>query len=99
VARFIRYDPVASTTQGHFGLRFSQYSNRHDGANWQQSSYSDKATFTLRVDYALASGVDMRATLVRTDLETVMSGSVSEDDYLAGAAWARASTASPTAAI
>ena len=42
VAGFTRYDPVASNTWGHFGLRFSHYSSRRGRANWQQSSYGDK---------------------------------------------------------
>ena len=85
VAGFTCYDTAASNTWDRFGLRFSHYSSRRDRDNWQQYSYGDKDSFTLRADYALASGAQLRATLVRTDLDTAMPGNVFEDDYRARA--------------
>lgn len=83
VAGFTRYDTAVSNTWGKVGLRFSHYSSRRSSDNWQQYSYGDKDSFTLRADYALDNGSQVRATLVRTDLDTAMSGSVFENDYQA----------------
>lgn len=81
VAGFTRYDSVASNTWDKLGLRFSHYSSRRSGDNWQQYSYGDKDSFTLRADYAMSATSLLRASLVRTDLDTAMSGSLFEDDY------------------
>lgn len=84
VAGFTRYDTAASDTWGRLGLRFSHYSSRRASDNWQQYSYGDKDSFTLRADYALTDTSQLRATVVRTELDSAMPGSVFEDDYRAG---------------
>ncbi|UMR33146.1 TonB-dependent receptor [Massilia sp. MB5] len=81
VSGFTRYDTAASNTWGDFGLRFSHYSSRRTSNNWQEYSYGDKDSFTLRADYALGNAGIVRATLVRTDLDAAMSGSLFENDY------------------
>ncbi|MBY0237704.1 MAG: TonB-dependent receptor [Burkholderiaceae bacterium] len=81
VSGYTRYDTAASHTWGDFGLRFSHYSTRRDRNNWQQYSYGNKDSFTLRADYALPGMAVLRATLVRTDLDSAMTGSVFENDY------------------
>ncbi|SFF94944.1 Outer membrane receptor proteins, mostly Fe transport [Duganella sp. CF458] len=84
VAGFSRIDTAASNTWDRFGLRFSHYSSRRSRDNWQQYSYGDKDSFTLRADYALTATSQLRATLVRTDLDSAMAGSLFENDYQAG---------------
>ena len=54
VAGFTRYDTSASDTWGPLGLRFSHYSSRRSRDNWQEYSYGDKDSFSLRADYALS---------------------------------------------
>jgi len=78
---YSRYDSAASDTWGDFGLRFSHYSMRRDRDNWQQYSYGSKDSYTLRADYALSARSSMRATLVHTDLDAGMTGSLFENDY------------------
>ncbi len=78
---FTRYDTAVSNTWGDFGLRFSHYSSRRSSNNWQEYSYGDKDSFTLRADYALGKAGVVRATLVRTDLDAAMPGSLFENDY------------------
>jgi outer membrane receptor protein involved in Fe transport len=81
VGGFTRYDTSASDTWGALGLRFSHYSSRRSRDNWQEYSYGDKDSFSLRADYALSPTSQLRATLVHTDLDAAMTGSLFEDDY------------------
>lgn len=83
VAGFTRYDSSASDTWGSLGLRFSHYSSRRARDNWQEYSYGDKDSFSLRADYALSPTSQLRATLVHTDLDAAMTGSLFENDYRA----------------
>lgn len=53
-AGFVRYDTAASNTWGPVGLRFSHYSSRRQEHNWQEYSYGDKDSFTVRGDYDLS---------------------------------------------
>ena len=81
VAGYTRYDTSASDTWGPLGLRFSHYSSRRSRDNWQEYSYGDKDSFSLRADYALSPTSQLRATLVHTDLDAAMTGSLFENDY------------------
>ena len=81
VGGFTRYDTAASDTWGPLGLRFSHYSSRRSRDNWQEYSYGDKDSFSLRADYALSPTSQLRATLVHTDLDAAMTGSLFENDY------------------
>ncbi|MBG6222669.1 MULTISPECIES: TonB-dependent receptor [unclassified Janthinobacterium] len=81
VAGFSRYDTSASDTWGPLGLRFSHYSSRRSRDNWQEYSYGDKDSFSLRADYALSPTSQLRATLVHMDLDAAMTGSLFENDY------------------
>ena len=78
---FTRYDLSASDTWDKLGLRFSHYNWRRETDNWQQYSGGDKASFSLRGDYALSLSSQLRATLVHTDLDTETTGSLFEKDY------------------
>jgi outer membrane receptor protein involved in Fe transport len=78
---FTRYDTAASNTWGDLGLRFSHYSSRRDQNNWQEYSGASKDAVSLRGDYALSATSQLRATLVHTDLDADMTGSLFEDDY------------------
>jgi outer membrane receptor protein involved in Fe transport len=80
VAGYTRYDTSASDT-GPLGLRFSHYSSRRSRDNWQEYSYGDKDSFSLRADYALSPTSQLRATIVHTDLDAAMTGSLFENDY------------------
>ena len=81
VGGFTRYDTSASDTWGPLGLRFSHYSSRRSRDNWQEYSYGDKDSFSLRADYALSPTSQLRATIVHTDLDAAMTGSLFENDY------------------
>lgn len=81
VAGYTRYDTSASDTWGPLGLRFSHYSSRRSRDNWQEYSYGDKDSFSLRADYALSPTSQLRATIVHTDLDAAMTGSLFENDY------------------
>ena len=81
VGGFTRYDTAASDTWGPLGLRFSHYSSRRSRDNWQEYSYGDKDSFSLRADYALGPASQLRATIVHTDLDAAMTGSLFENDY------------------
>ena len=83
VGGYTRYDTSASDTWGPLGLRFSHYSSRRSRDNWQEYSYGDKDSFSLRADYALSPTSQLRATLVHTDLDAAMTGSLFENDYRA----------------
>ncbi len=78
---FTRIDSGASNTWGDLGLRFSHYSSRRDQNNWQQYSGGKKDSFTLRGDYDLGGASWLRATLVHTDMDANMTGSLFENDY------------------
>ena len=80
-AGFTRYDTSASNTWDKLGLRFSHYSSRRTENNWQEYSYGDKDSFSLRGDYALSTSSQLRATVVHTDLDAAMTGSLFENDY------------------
>ena len=78
---FTRVDSGASNTWGDLGLRFAHYSSRRDQNNWQQYSGGSKDSVTLRADYNLGLSSWLRTTLVYTDLDADMTGSVFENDY------------------
>ena len=80
-AGFTRYDTALSNTWDKLGLRFSHYSSRRTENNWQEYSRGSKDSFSLRGDYALSASSQLRATLVHTDLDAAMTGSLFEDDY------------------
>lgn len=81
IAGFTRYDTGVSNTWGPLGLRFSHYSSRRSANNWQEYSYGDKDSFTVRANYALNASFQLRATLVHTGLDAAMTGSLFENDY------------------
>ena len=78
---FTRVDSGASNTWGDLGLRFSHYSSRREQNNWQQYSGGQKDSFTLRGDYDLGGAARLKASLVHTNLEADMTGSLFENDY------------------
>jgi iron complex outermembrane recepter protein len=78
---FTRVDSGASNTWGDLGLRFAHYSSRRDQNNWQQYSGGSKDSVTLRADYNLGLSSWLRTTLVYTNLDADMTGSVFENDY------------------
>lgn len=78
---FTRVDSGASNSWGDLGLRFSHYSSRRDQNNWQQYSGGKKDSFTLRGDYDLGGASWIKASLVHTDLDADMTGSLNETDY------------------
>lgn len=78
---FTRVDSGASNTWGDLGLRFSHYSSKRSTDNWQQYSGGTKDSLTLRTDYDLQGASWIRATLVYTDLDADMTGSLFENDY------------------
>ncbi|MES2770802.1 MAG: TonB-dependent receptor [Pseudomonadota bacterium] len=78
---FSRYDVVASNTWGDLGLRFAHYSARRSRDNWQQYSNGNKDSFSLRGDYALSASSQLRATVLHSNLDTAMTGSLFENDY------------------
>ena len=78
---FTRVDSGASNTWGDLGLRFSHYSSRREQSNWQQYSGGQKDSFTLRGDYDLGGAAWLKASLVHTNLEADMTGSLFENDY------------------
>lgn len=78
---YSRYDTSFSNSWDQLGLRFSHYSMRRSRDNWQQYSYGSKDSYTLRGDYALSARAALRATLVHTDLDAGMTGSLFENDF------------------
>jgi outer membrane receptor protein involved in Fe transport len=78
---FTRVDSGASNTWGDLGLRFSHYSSHRQSQNWQEYSGGSKDSFSLRADYNLSATSWMRASLIKTDLDTETSGSLFETDY------------------
>lgn len=82
-AGFTRLDTELSNTWGDFGVRFSHYSSRRTANNWQDYSKASKDSFTLRGDYVLSSTSLVHATLTHNNLDSAMTGSLFENDYLA----------------
>lgn len=80
-AGFRRIDTMVSNTFGDLGLRFAHYSSRRSANNWQEYSYGNKDSLTARADYALTPTAVLRASLVHTDLDAAMAGSLNETDY------------------
>ena len=78
---FRRIDTMVSNRFGDLGLRFSHYSSRRSANNWQEYSYGNKDSLSLRADYALNQNSILRATLIHTDLDAAMAGSLNESDY------------------
>ena len=78
---FTRVDSGASNTWGDLGLRFSHYSSHRRSQNWQEYSGGSKDSFSLRADYNLSTTSWMRASLIKTDLDTETPGSLFETDY------------------
>lgn len=78
---FYRVDSGASNSWGNLGLRFSHYSSERDHTNWQQYSGGKKDSLTLLADYELSPSSWLRASLVHTNLDADMTGSLFENDY------------------
>ena len=78
---FTRIDSGASNTWGDLGLRFSHYSSRRDSNNWQQYSGGSKDSLTLRADYDLGGTSWLKVSLIHTNLDADMTGSLGESDY------------------
>ncbi|NDC60861.1 MAG: TonB-dependent receptor [Betaproteobacteria bacterium] len=78
---YSRLDTGASNTWGDLGLRFSHYSSYREHDNWQTYSGGKKDSVTVRGDYNLGLSSWLKATLVQTNLESDMTGSVFENDY------------------
>ncbi|MCX7261883.1 MAG: TonB-dependent receptor plug domain-containing protein, partial [Burkholderiales bacterium] len=78
---FTRVDSGASNTWGDLGLRFSHYSSHRQSQNWQEYSGGRKDSFSLRADYNLSATSWLRASLIKTDLDTETPGSLFETDY------------------
>jgi len=82
VTGYDRYDTGLSDTFGKFGFRLSHYSARRDRNNWQEYSYGNKDSVTLRMDYALSATSKLRSTFVYSNLDSAMTGSLFTNDYL-----------------
>ena len=82
VSGYRRYDTAFSDTFGDFGVRLSHYSSRRDNNNWQEYSGGAKDSVTLRADYSFSQKLQMHSTLVYSNLDTAMTGSLFEADYL-----------------
>ena len=80
---FSRVDTGASNTWGDLGLRFSHYSSRREGNNWQQYSGGSKDSLSLRGDYELSNSSWLKVSLIHTDLQADMTGSLGEADFRA----------------
>ncbi len=78
---FFRVDSGASNTWGDLGLRISHYSSERDHNNWQQYSGGKKDSVTVRADYDLGGAAWIRSSLIYTNLESDMTGSLFENDY------------------
>ena len=78
---YTRVDTGISNTWGPLGLRLAHYSSRRSANNWQEYSDGRKDSFTLSGDYALNASSQLRGSLVHTDLNTAMTGSLFESDY------------------
>jgi outer membrane receptor protein involved in Fe transport len=79
--KFARIDTAASNTWGDLGLAFSQYSSRRDSVNWQNYSGGQKDAVSVRGDYEISGTSWLRASIIRTDLNSEMTGSLFETDY------------------
>jgi iron complex outermembrane receptor protein len=78
---FFRIDSGASNTWGDLGFRISHYSSERDHNNWQQFSGGKKDSVTVRADYDLGGAAWIRTSLIHTNLDTDMTGSLFENDY------------------
>ena len=78
---FARVDSGASNSWGDLGLRFSHYSSQRQSQNWQEYSGGSKDSFSLRADYNLSATSWMRASFIKTNLDTETPGSLFETDY------------------
>ena len=78
---YSRWDTGASNTWDDMGLRLSHYSSYREHDNWQQYSGGKKDSSTLRGDYNLGLSSWLKATLVYTNLDADMTGSLFENDY------------------
>ena len=78
---YSRVDSGASNTWGDLGLRFSHYSSHRRSQNWQEYSGGRKDSISLRADYNLSATSWMRASLIKTDLDTETPGSLFETDF------------------
>lgn len=81
VAGFSRIDTGASNTWGDLGVRVSHYSSRRTTNNWQEYSRGAKDSFTLRGDYLLSDSQVLRSTLSYSNLDSAMTGGLTENDY------------------
>jgi outer membrane receptor protein involved in Fe transport len=79
--KFSRVDTAASNTWGDLGLLFAHYSSRRDSANWQNYSGGQKDSVSLRADYEISGTSWLRASVIQTDLNAEMTGSLFEADY------------------
>ena len=80
--KFARVDTAASNTWGDLGLAFSHYSSRRDSVSWQNYAGAQKDAVSVRGDYEISGISWLRASVIRTDLNSEMTGSLFETDYL-----------------
>ena len=79
--KFTRADTAASNTWGDLGLAFSHYSSRRDSVSWQNYAGGQKDAVSVRADYEISGTSWLRASIIRTDLNSEMTGSLFENDY------------------
>jgi outer membrane receptor protein involved in Fe transport len=79
--KFTRVDTAASNTWGDLGLAFSHYSSRRDSVSWQNYAGGQKDAVSVRADYEISGTSWLRASIIRTDLNSEMTGSLFENDY------------------
>lgn len=79
--KFTRIDTAASNTWGDLGLAFTHYSSRRDSVSWQNYAGAQKDAMSVRADYEINGTSWLRASVIRTDLNSEMTGSLFENDY------------------
>lgn len=79
--KFARVDTAASNTWGDLGLAFTHYSSRRDSVSWQNYAGAQKDAVSVRADYEINGTSWLRASVIRTDLNSEMTGSLFETDY------------------
>jgi iron complex outermembrane receptor protein len=79
--KFARIDTAASNTWGDLGLAFTHYSSRRDSVSWQNYAGAQKDAVSVRADYEINAASWLRASIIRTDLNSEMTGSLFEPDY------------------
>lgn len=79
--KFTRIDTAASNTWGDLGLAFSHYSSRRDSVSWQNYAGAQKDALSVRADYEISGTSWLRASIIRTDMNSEMTGSLIENDY------------------